>query len=133
MVLEDDFCFTSNLNKHREDWALFFERNYDYDVCLLGTSKYHLTEQYDDLLSRSYQECTTTSGYLVSSTGLAKLKKLWQESVPRLIETRDHSNVLDRSWSGLQSDGEFFFFTRKMGFQRPGFSIITGKTDFYMD
>ena len=37
LVLEDDFCFTSDLEQHLTDLAVFFERSYPYWVCLIAT------------------------------------------------------------------------------------------------
>lgn len=134
LVLEDDFCFTEDLTTHRESLKTFFERKYSYDVCLLATSKYYRTEDHDDLLKRSYQECTTCAGYLLSAEGMAKLIPIWDASLPKLLETRDTNKyACDRSWSVLQKDNKFFIFKPKMGFQRPNYSSITGTTTFYMD
>jgi len=133
LVLEDDFCFTDDIAVNQNALKLFFERRYDYDICLLATSKYYRIEPYDDLLNRSYQECTTTAGFLYSRSGMEHLYGTWKKGLEDLIVTRNTVNACDRSWRELQKESRFFVFKQKLGFQRPSYSSITGKTEFHLD
>src|SRR5262249_14690114 len=80
MVLEDDFVFTSDLAAHLDDLRAFGERRYDYWVCLLGTSKYGMVVECDDLVSQSLQPCTNTEGYLISRGGAEVLLEIWRRA-----------------------------------------------------
>jgi hypothetical protein len=132
LILEDDFCFTSDLDQHLEDLGTFFARDYDYWICLLSTSKYGAVEPMDDLLARTYQECTNASAYLVSRPGLDSLLPVRESALVRLRKgERGISN--DMCWSVLQPSGKFFVFRRKFGFQVSSLSDIEGSIARYLD
>ena len=134
IVFEDDFCFTSNIEKNKQQIQTFFERKYDFDVCLLAASKYHCIKPYDDLLSLSYQVCTTCSGYLLSKNGQEKVLLIWKNALQNLIETGNHGlYACDRSWSILQSQNKFFLFTNKIGFQSITYSNNTHHLTLNLD
>lgn len=134
LFLEDDFMFTSNVHKHQEDLKVFFERNYDFDVCLISTSKYHEIRPFDDLLNLSYQVCTTSSGYILKHDSIEKILNVVEEGYTKLIETGD-SNMycIDRYWSRIQKDNRFFVFKEKMGFQKGNYSSIRSSFTCYLD
>ncbi len=136
LVLEDDFTFTSDIDRNKRDLRTFFERKYDYDVCLLATSKYYRTDRYDDLLSLSFHDCTTASAYLMSYDGVRRVERIWVDALKTLKEIEmgeKYKYACDRSWCVLQKDRKFFFFTKKMGFQRPSYSNNTGAIEFHLD
>ena len=134
MVLEDDFCFTSDREMHLQDLRTFFERRYSYLVCLLATSKYGRTVQRDDLISLSFQTCTNTTAYLVSRDGMHSLIPVYEAALDSLKATGDVIRyAADRCWSALQPSQRFFVFRRKFGFQAAGFSDIEGTITRYLD
>jgi hypothetical protein len=134
LVLEDDFTFTSSVEQHQGDLEAFFTRKYDFDVCLIGSSKYHEIKPYDDLLNLSFQECTTTSGYILSRQGAVKALKYFKEGYEKMKETKDyHKYVVDRYWRPIQDDKKFFIFKNKFGYQRCGYSSITHKCECHFD
>jgi hypothetical protein len=133
LILEDDFCFTSDLETHLDDLASFVERSYDYTVCLLATSKYGLIEPRDDLVAESHQPCTNSSAYLVAGDHAERLDALIGDALAGLIETHDERYVLDRYWRVLQPDGRLLVFRRKMGFQAASFSDIEARVSRYLD
>jgi hypothetical protein len=134
LVLEDDFCFTSDLDMHLRDLRTFFERDYEYWVCLIATSKYGAIVPKDDLLSVSLQPCTNAAGYLVSRDGLARLLRVFEEALERLKATRDAASyAADRCWAVLQPSGKFLVFRRKFGFQGSSFSDIERSISRYLD
>lgn len=133
MILEDDVTFTSNIPTHKYDLQLFMERHYDYDICLITSSKYGLVKPYDDLLSLSYQPCTTSSGYILNSSTVQKILDVLEEGNQKLLATNDASYCCDRYWQKLQNDGKFFVFNDKFGYQRPTYSSITKSATCHFD
>jgi len=133
LILEDDFTFTSRINEHKRDLHEFLKRDYDFDVCMISASKYHNIKPYDDLLSLSYQTCTTTSGYIVKNTTVKKVHDVMDEGNKLLLETGNTGYTCDQYWRKIQKDNKFFLFNLKMGYQRPNFSSITGKWDCHFD
>jgi GR25 family glycosyltransferase involved in LPS biosynthesis len=134
LVLEDDFCFTSDVGRHLTDLRTFFEREYDYWICLTATSKYGAVMPKDDLLSFSFQPCTNTGGYLVSREGLDHVLPVFEEALERLRATGDCiANAVDRCWAVLQPSGKFLVFRRKFGFQASSFSDIERSISRYLD
>jgi hypothetical protein len=126
LVLEDDFCFTSDLQQHLTDLAAFFERGYPYWVCLIATSKYGAIEPKDDLISLSFQPVTNAAGYLLSREGVEKLLPVFEAALERLESKGDiFADSVDRCWAVLQPSGKFLVFRRKFGFQGSSFSNIT--------
>ncbi len=134
LILEDDFCFTSDLATHLDDLSSFVERRYDYVVCLLATSKHGRIEPRDDLVSESRQPCTNAAGYLVSGDQLDRLVAVQERALEQLVATRDLNRyAVDRYWSVLQPEGRFLVFRRKMGFQVASFSDIERRFSRYLD
>lgn len=134
LVLEDDFCFTSDLNVHLTDLSTFFERQYKYWICLIATSKYGTIVPKDDLISMSFQPCTNSAGYLISSEGLEQLLPVFEHSLERLMATGDcAANAVDRCWAVLQPSEKFLVFRRKFGFQSSNFSDIDQSISRYLD
>ncbi|SDB54206.1 glycosyltransferase family 25 protein [Bauldia litoralis] len=134
LVLEDDFCFTSDIDQHLTDLAMFFERRYPYWICLVATSKYGAIEPKDDLVSLSFQRVTNTAGYLLSRDGLERLLPVFESALERLKATGDSSTAaVDRCWAVLQPSEKFFVFRRKFGFQVSSFSNIEQNIFRYLD
>jgi GR25 family glycosyltransferase involved in LPS biosynthesis len=134
LMLEDDFTFTSNIKNHQKNLKTFFERKYDFDVCLISTSKFHETRPYDDLLSLSYQQCTTTSGYILSKNTAHRVLECFETGVKEMMNNGDYNiYVCDRYWSKLQKDNKFFYFNEKFGYQRCVYSSITNQTNMNFD
>ena len=134
LVLEDDFCFTSDFDGHLSDLSVFLERGYDYFVCLIATSKYGAVVAMDDLVSQSFQECTNTGGYLVSASGRTQLIPVYEDAAEKLKRTGDTlAYAPDRCWACLQPSGKFLVFRRKFGFQAATFSDIEQSVARYLD
>ncbi len=134
LILEDDFCFTSDLDDHLNDLQTFLERDYDYWICLIATSKYGLVVPTDDLVATSHQPCTNTGGYLVSRAGLRRLLPVFEKAAVRLRASGDADTwAADRCWAVLQASGKFLVFRRKFGFQVASYSDIEGSISRYLD
>ena len=124
-MLEDDFCFTSDLEQHLTDLAVFFERSYAYWVCLVATSKYGVIEPKYDLISLSFQPVTNAAGHLLSREGIEHLLPVFENwCSQRLNDTVDLTYAADRCWSVLQPSERVSIFRRKFGFQISSFSDI---------
>ncbi len=134
LVLEDDFCFTTEIDAHMDDLQTFLRRGYEYLICLLATSKYGRIIAKDDLVSFSLQPCTNTGAYLVSAAGIDQLLPVQEFALERLKETHDTVTYsVDRCWSVLQASGQFLVFRRKFGFQSSSFSDIERSISRYLD
>lgn len=137
LVLEDDICFTSSTERNLNDLRTFFERNYDYQVCFLATSRFYTNQlfEHDDLLIRTEQVCTTTAAYIVSSNYYDDVIHIMSQGNQLLKETNDSNHFcIDRYWRRLAvQDRKFFVFKNKMGFQKPSFSNTKKTFSFYLD
>jgi hypothetical protein len=134
LFLEDDFVFTGRIRENQRDLLEFFQRDsYDYELCFLSASKMHHREPYDDLLIRSKQICTTSSGYLVNFTNVEKVHDVVAEGYQKLLENRSQSYLycVDRYWATKLD--KIFVFKNKLGFQKPSQSKITGKMNVMLD
>jgi hypothetical protein len=134
LILEDDFCFTSDLETHLDDLQLFVRRRYAYAVCLIATSKYGPVVPVDDLVARSHQSCTNTGGYLVSRDGVGDVLAIFEDALAQLKSSgRVEIYAADRCWRVLQPSGRFLVFRRKFGFQASSFSDIERSVSRYLD
>jgi hypothetical protein len=134
LVLEDDFCFTSDIEQHLADLGSFFARDYDYWVCLIATSKFGPIVPKDDLIAESLQACTNTAGHFLSAEGISRVIDVYENAVEQLKRTGEAGRwAPDRCWSVLQPSGKFFVFRRKWGFQNSSFSDIERRISRYLD
>ena len=138
MIFEDDFTFVSHYERNKSLLKAFFQRAndeaFEFDVCLLSSSKQHEYRPADDLLNLSYQECTTTSGYILNKKTASQVLDCFKEGCDKMKETQDYTKyVCDRYWKKLQGRNKFFIFKDKLGYQRPCYSSITGQTNLNMD
>jgi Glycosyltransferase family 25 (LPS biosynthesis protein) len=133
LVLEDDVTFTCDIEGNLERLNEFFKRNYEYDVCLLNSSKYYSRCEFDDLLLQSHQICTTTSAYLLSRKGALRVLYYFRDGYQKLIKYRNPWYTCDCYWSALQKENRFFLFKTKFGYQRCNYSTITGNTECHFD
>jgi len=130
-VFEDDFTFSEPIEENKNSLINFFNGHYGHEVLLLATSAEGTIVKRDDLVSNSYQPCTTTSGFILSKSGLERVLPLWQKANDMLIATWNFNvYACDRYWALIQGDNGMFTFNRKLGYQRPSFSQ-TSKTLAY--
>ncbi len=135
LFLEDDFTFTSNYSKNKQQLLTFFERKYDYDICFLAASKFHERCDHDDLLILSKQVCTTSSAYLLNCKTVEKVCNTINEGYELLKKEPNKHGIycIDRYWCRLQKDRQMFIFKDKFGFQCPNNSNITGNLNYMLD
>lgn len=133
LIFEDDFGFSVDKSSWQADLEAFFERGYDYDVCLLATSKFGPIEPLDDLVCMTRQPCTNATAYLVSAAGLERLIPCFERALAHLRSTQDvERNAADRCWAELQGQ-RFLLFNRKLGYQLASYSDIESNMACYLD
>jgi hypothetical protein len=71
---------------------------------------------------------------LVNRDSLAKIKNVVSDGYARLKETGDSgAYCIDRYWTKIQLTQRMLIFRKKLGFQRPSISKITGKLNNMLD
>lgn len=129
LIFEDDITFTTDIITHKRDMKTFFDRKYDYDICLLCSKKDFNFHPYDDLLLLSKQNVTSCGGYLISKQGTMKAIKYFEDGIVRMKRGESYRRyVCDVYWNEIQKDNKFFIFRNKFGYQRPGYSNVENKT-----
>ena len=146
LICEDDIMFSDtfvrelNNNKSYTSSIIDILENNNWSVILLATSKYGDIQSINNIVSRSYQRCTTCSCYIVTSNSKFRedLIDTWTTAIDG-ISTFDHkSNIscpfaCDRSWYKLMKLYYFLTFTEKIAYQRPSISSNTGRFECYLD
>lgn len=133
LIIEDDVTFTGDIEGNLQRLKLFFERNYDYEVCLLCANKHHERREFDDLLLLSNQQVSGCSCYLVSRKGAERANFYFRDGYEKLKATSDLRYARDVYWHEMMKDNKFFLFKTKFGYQRGNYSNITGGTFCYFD
>jgi hypothetical protein len=130
LILEDDFLFV-DAPTVRESLTTFFSTPREYDITFLSLSKLGRREPYDNLLGQTFQECTTSSGYLLQSSTARGVYDVLVDGFNKMNETGDHHTYcVDRYWSKLP---RLFYFRKKLGFQRPSYSNLTRGVSAHLD
>lgn len=130
LILEDDIVFIDD----RTVWNNLNElsrRSYDYTICFLAISKHGERQPFDDLLSISKQECTTSSAYFLQKSTASIVLKTINEGLELMQSSGDHHHYcIDRYWAKLPG---ILFFRKKLAYQRPSFSNLTKQINFHLD
>lgn len=131
LILEDDIVFIDDHKLISESLKSFFTKKYTYNICFLSLSKHGERQPYDNLLSITKQQCTTSAAYFLNKESLEIVLQVAEEGLLKMIETNDHHNFcIDRYWCKLP---ELYFFKKKLIFQRPSFSNLTKQVNFHLD
>ena len=130
MILEDDFVFLDLKELVWSSMNEYFSREYDVDICFLSISKDGHREPHDNLLSKSLQGCTTSSGYLLNKKTSERVFEVASEGVQLMREKQDHNGCIDRYWTRLPN---IYFFKTKLGFQRPAYSNLRQEVIAHLD
>lgn len=134
LVLEDDIQFCSDVELCREELTRFFERDYDFDICMISYSKIGPVEPGDDCIMISKQPCTTSSGYILRKETGGKILHVLEEGLNKMRETGDYITFCcDRYWSKIQGQRKFFLLRNKIAYQRIVYSNITGCNNLFLD
>ena len=131
LILEDDIVFIDDHKFISESLKSFFTKKYKYNICFLSLSKHGERQPYDDLLSITKQQCTTSAAYFLNKENIEIVLQVAEEGLLKMIETSDHHNFcIDRYWCKLP---ELYLFKKKLVFQRPSFSNLTKQVNFHLD
>jgi hypothetical protein len=134
LILEDDITFISDINQIYKSITEFFSNPVGYDLTFLAYSKYGPFKKHNDLLSLSYQPCTTSSAYLINSETAHLIDYCLQIGVEQMkVGQPSHIYCCDRFWSRLQSRNKMFLFRRKLAFQAITHSDITSNINYAFD
>jgi hypothetical protein len=129
LILEDDFLF---IDDHETVWSslgALAKRHLHFNVCFLSLSKTGRREPYNELLSRTLQSCTTSSGYILQKDTAPKVLETIREGL-QLIQKGNHHGCIDRYWSILP---DLYVFRTKLGYQRPSYSNLIGTVSDHLD
>jgi hypothetical protein len=131
LILEDDILFIDNHTFVWDSLNMFFSNQYNYNICFLSLSKMGERIPFDNLLSITKQQCTTSSAYFLKKDTIDNVLEVASEGLQKMIETNDHHTFcIDRYWSKLP---DLLFFKTKLVFQRPSFSNLTKTVNFHLD
>jgi hypothetical protein len=131
LVLEDDFLFIHDPVCVRTSLQEFFAKPREYTLCFLSLSKFGRREPHDELLGKSLQPCTTSSGYFLQKSTAHLVNSVVSEGFQKMVETNDHHTYcIDRFWTKLPT---ILYFRKKLGFQRPSYSNLLRAVSAYLD
>jgi hypothetical protein len=131
LILEDDILFIDNHEFVWDSLNMFFSNEYKYNICFLSLSKIGERIPFDNLLSITKQQCTTSSAYFLNKDTINNVLEIASEGLQKMIETNDYNTFcIDRYWSKLP---DLLFFKTKLVFQRPSFSNLTKSVNFHLD
>ena len=134
LVLEDDIIFISDIKAVFQSITAFFNKNISHDICFLAYSKQGEIKKYDDLLSLSYQECTTSSAYFLSNETVSEIEECLRTGVEKMKKGESTSiYCCDRYWAILQKRNKMFVFKKKLAYQTITYSSIVSKINYAFD
>ncbi len=126
LILEDDFMFLVGREELEKQMKAFFDAKIPYDVVMLGYTLYE-SEPYNETVAYA-RRAHTTSGYIVHSKIYDELIKYYEEALPKYIATHDCTIYgVDTCIAPLQKIKEWFYFTKRIGKQRPSYSDLQNK------
>lgn len=134
LVLEDDVAFISNVELIWKQLQTFFERPYEFDLAFLGYSKVGEIKDYDDVLSLSYQDCTTSSAYILQDSSVHRIRECLEVGVHEMKKGGStHIYCCDRYWCKLKNENKIFLFMPKLSYQHINHSDIVGGINYNFD
>lgn len=123
LILEDDFEFVVSKEIMEDSLRTFFESPIEYDVCMISYIVQKGTEVPEYPFVRKILDGQTASGYIVNHHYLDVLIKLYEWAIPLLERTNEHWNYAnDLVWKRLQPEGNWYYFTERLGRQRTSYS-----------
>ena len=131
LILEDDFVFLDDRETVWSTLAALWVANPSYTLCFASASKTGRREPHTALTTRSYQPCTTSSGYFVRRETLPSVLAIADEGLRKMQETGDHHTYcIDRYWTSLPDS---LILRPKLGFQRPSYSNLIRTVSAHLD
>ena len=134
LVLEDDITFISDAPTIWKSITEFLAHRQQYDICFIAYSKFGEIKRHSDLLSLTYQACTTSSAYFLNKETAPLIKECLQIGVDKMKQG-ETPNIYccDRVWAALQHRNQMFVFKKKLAFQTITHSSITDKINYAFD
>jgi len=116
LILEDDFKFKLSKEDFENILKQFFDSSIEYNVCMFF---YYIDAEIADteysFLKRIFNSHGTV-GYLVNCNYYDTLIRIVEESIPKLIETKQHWNyAIDTCWRDLQRNDLWYGFSPSIG------------------
>ena len=97
----------------------------DYDVCMLSYSINQHVELPEPLNVNRVIYAQTASGYVVNANYIDKLIALYEVYNPLLEQTKMHwLYANDVIWKEYQATDNWYYFKKRIGKQRPGYSDL---------
>lgn len=129
LILEDDFVFIDDAQKV---WSTFPNLwNCVYDILFLSLSKTGPRNPESDILCRTTQACTTSSGYILHKDTASRVRDVAKEGLELMQLTgNQHDFCIDRYWTKLPN---LVCVRPKLGFQRPSYSNLLGGVSAHLD
>jgi glycosyl transferase family 25 len=125
LILEDDFTFLVGKEEFEREIDAFFTCFPDFDVCMLSYWVFQHYELGEDHNVNRIIEAQTASGYLVNYHYYDTLIDLLETFNVLLDETGEHWNFAnDQIWKILQPKDKWFYFKKRIGKQRSGWSDL---------
>lgn len=122
LILEDDFQFLVSHEEFEEELKKLDD--IEFDVCMIS---YNLIKSEligcEGLGLGRVIEAQTASGYIVNAHYYDTLIALYEESVKLLETTKMHwIYANDQIWKQLQKKDRWYYFIKRIGKQRDGYS-----------
>lgn len=126
LILEDDFNFISDCDQIDN---IFNEFNMLYGDIYDGfqlSRGYAFDAKNDKNNFMKVKQCSTTSGYLLSSKIYERLKNNFEEGLRLFVETNDNGSKysLDVYWKYVQNTSNWYVHNPFVGYQRVSYSDI---------
>jgi GR25 family glycosyltransferase involved in LPS biosynthesis len=134
LILEDDITFISNINRVWNHIEQIFIRPYNFDICFIAYSKYGEIKEFDDLLSISYQDCTTSSAYILNLENANKIQECLNTGFIEMLKGGSpFIYCCDRYWKKIQKDNKMYVLTEKCAYQHVSHSDIVNNINYAFD
>jgi glycosyl transferase family 25 len=123
LILEDDFVFLVSKEEFENNLTDFFNTIKHFDVCMLSYNVLQNELVVGINVVKRLLEAQTASGYIVNNHYYDKLIELYEKNIPILEQTGIHwIYANDQIWKPLQKQDKWYYFTTRIGRQRPGYS-----------
>ena len=122
LILEDDFTFLVSKDEFEQQLTSFFDLKLPFDVLMLS----NYLNQYEDTeygFINKVKDAQGADAYLVNKKYYDILIDLYEWAMPLLNQTKQHwIYANDIAWKKLQAKDSWYYFTKRIGKQAPGYS-----------
>jgi GR25 family glycosyltransferase involved in LPS biosynthesis len=131
LIFEDDFQFIVSKEELEKNITDFFEKDIPYDMLFLSYAV-NSSSVTNNSFIRKILDGQTASGYIINNHYYDTLINLYDYSIPLLESTGQHwIYANDQIWKRLQPNDNWYYFTTRLGKQRPSYSDNTCKFEDY--